>query len=481
MEMLKSSGDSASDRHRKLSAQSVKIAQQCISRMSVLVDKIDEEGGTGPEELQRRLSQLSPALSPLQGMTEEGDDEDDGGLAVDSTDYLETVEPSLRRTISAPIPIIDPSTIRRPSTPQEKPVEKPKIAISPVKPSMATSLRNARKQFEQTQAKNFDPRKTEEILSEIMAKRSRQPSGSLIADFFQTVGSKLKDFQREIKEKAEEEAWRARLGGELQKEELLILQPVIALMAAKENAISGLTADFIKRQRDQLSRAVHDNSMLQLATNEMHLFTFHLVDLLEHNHRELSLQMHELQLKLTIQHYFFTTPLSSQYAMPYRRVSEEADLRLLTKCCELSWQDLFGRLGVREKFRYSHLYAAHSESCLRDGEGLLSAAVEEFKTIPLRPTPFMKLSCVSSVLDMICEDINSLAQTPGGPPVTVNIGSEDLLVLLSFVIVRARLPYLMSEFTFIADLVPEEILRGESGYVLATLQTSINYIEQIKG
>lgn len=491
MEMLRASGSkgASTDRHRKLSAQSVRIAQQCISRISVLVDRVEPEGLAGPEYLQRRLSQLSP-VSPIHGLTEEGDDEDEDGLglnsmdlALNSTDYLEAVEPTLRRTISAPIPIVDPASLRRPTTPAAVEIDTiPKIRISPAKPSVAMSLRNARKQFEQSQVKNFDPRKTEEVLAGIISRRKRQPTGILndrISEFFQTVSGKIKDLQREIKERAEEEAWRTRLGGELQREDVFILEPIISLMAYPGNPISSLTQDFIKRQRDQLNRVVHDQSMLQTAVNEMHLYASHLVDLLEHNHRELALQMYELQLKLTIQHYMFTTPLASQYSAAYKRVNEEADTRLFAKCNEICWQNTLARLGIKEKFQYSHLFNAHGEYCLRDGEGLLADVVEEFKSIQLRPTPYLKLSCVSSVLDMICETINRLAQTPGRPLVEINIGSEDLLVLLAFVMVRGRVPHLMSEFHFIADLIPEEILKGESGYVLATFQTSIHYIEQI--
>lgn len=55
-------------------------------------------------------------------------------------------------------------------------------------------------------------------------------------------------------------------------------------------------------------------------------------------------------------------------------------------------------------------------------------------------------------------------------------GSEDLLLLSAYVLVRSHVPDLSSQLMFISELVPEELVRGEAGYVLATMQTSLDYI-----
>jgi len=54
------------------------------------------------------------------------------------------------------------------------------------------------------------------------------------------------------------------------------------------------------------------------------------------------------------------------------------------------------------------------------------------------------------------------------------------LLLLSYVMVRTRPSSIHSEFAFVSELVPEEILRGESGYVLATVHTCINHVLDIE-
>lgn len=60
-------------------------------------------------------------------------------------------------------------------------------------------------------------------------------------------------------------------------------------------------------------------------------------------------------------------------------------------------------------------------------------------------------------------------------------GSEDLLLLMAYVVMRAQAVGIYSEFEYISALLPEALIRGEAGYVLATLQTSLNYIIELKG
>ncbi len=60
-------------------------------------------------------------------------------------------------------------------------------------------------------------------------------------------------------------------------------------------------------------------------------------------------------------------------------------------------------------------------------------------------------------------------------------GSEDLLLLLAYTVMKAQATEMYSEFEFISALLPEALIRGEAGYVLATLQTSLNYLIELKG
>jgi hypothetical protein len=210
------------------------------------------------------------------------------------------------------------------------------------------------------------------------------------------------------------------------------------------------------------------------------MFSHHLIDLLKHNYPELKLADHELHLKLTIQHYLFTTPLSVEYMATLRHLNTEEDAAFLKKCSDLRWQDVAAKVGLEDRFKHlATQFHPRDEFVLREGEGFLAEIVEDVGKLHSKPTPYLKLACISEVCSNICFAISQLSQVPDCPPVEVNLGSEDLLLLLSFVLIRACPTDIHSQFQFISDLIPEEILRGESGYVLATLHTAIGHVENL--
>lgn len=451
------------EKNRRLSAQSVRMAHKCISRMSELVDHLGPVPKSGEDELRRRLSQLSPTGSPIEtGIPQEEELEvsDEGDNYVD-----QIVQPVPTKPVTLTMSTPQATEHRRVSN--ESPLKQ--VALTPGELA-AFNLRKARKQFEKTQVQHLDPKRTEAILDDIIKRRQRNVT--ILSDLFQVVTGKVKDYQQASKERAEEDAWRIRLGKELASDEVYILDPIIGLLGTPGAPVAALTADFIRRQRDQISR-----SAIQQSIDEIHMFSYHLIDLLKHNHAELDLANHELHLKLTIQHYLFTTPLSVEYLMNLRNQNFDKDATFLKKCCELRWQDLLGKLGIKDRFKT--LVTSRGEPILRDGDGFLADIVEEISRLNSKPTPYLKLACISEVCSNICLTISRLSQVPGSPPVEVNLGSEDLLLLLSFVLTRACPTDIHSQFMFMSELIPEEILRGESGYVLATLHTAIGHIENL--
>lgn len=371
--------------------------------------------------------------------------------------------------------------------------------------SIAHSLRNARKTYENTKIKEqavprahalVNPRLTEEIIGEIIKKRQRNLSSlnERLADLFQTVTGKVLELQSSLHGRAEEDAWMRRLRKVLASDEHEILEPVMAFLAQKGNPVAELVRDFVLRQRDLLARFMRDSGRgapaagrdedkpaVQLCIDECHLFTFRLMDLMQHNYAELQLQDHTTALKLTIQHFLFGTPLASQYMAALRRQHAEADALFGLRCTDLCWQDLFLKLQVREKFRFGRTHDAYA----REGEGLFVDAVEQLRSLAARQTPFQKLAVLVTTCNLICQGVEALAQEqqppagdgPDAP--SYSLGSEDLLLLLAYVVIRAQPTAIYSEFAFVSELIPEEVLRGEFGYVLATLQTCIHHIEQL--
>ena len=57
------------------------------------------------------------------------------------------------------------------------------------------------------------------------------------------------------------------------------------------------------------------------------------------------------------------------------------------------------------------------------------------------------------------------------------VGGEDLLRLFAMtIILLSPLPTLLADLFFIGELCPEVLLRGEAGYVLATVSGATEYL-----
>lgn len=54
-------------------------------------------------------------------------------------------------------------------------------------------------------------------------------------------------------------------------------------------------------------------------------------------------------------------------------------------------------------------------------------------------------------------------------------GTDDLLPVLTYVVVKTRLPQLVSECIAMEEFIHEGYLMGEEGYCLTTLNTAVLY------
>ncbi|XP_058384518.1 VPS9 domain-containing protein 1 isoform X3 [Diceros bicornis minor] len=110
-------------------------------------------------------------------------------------------------------------------------------------------------------------------------------------------------------------------------------------------------------------------------------------------------------------------------------------------------------------------------------------AAQELGLLVLESCPQKKLECVVRALRVICacaEDYYR-AQEAGlqaGPqPGTTVIGADDLLPILSFVVLRSGLPQLVSECAALEEFIHEGYLIGEEGYCLTSLQSALSFVE----
>ncbi|XP_006902926.1 PREDICTED: VPS9 domain-containing protein 1 [Elephantulus edwardii] len=107
------------------------------------------------------------------------------------------------------------------------------------------------------------------------------------------------------------------------------------------------------------------------------------------------------------------------------------------------------------------------------------AAVQELGLLALESCPQKKLECIVRALRVICACAEDCcrAQEARLPSGTTAIGADDLLPILSFVVLRSGLPQLVSECAALEEFIHEGSLIGEEGYCLTSLQSALSYVE----
>ena len=68
---------------------------------------------------------------------------------------------------------------------------------------------------------------------------------------------------------------------------------------------------------------------------------------------------------------------------------------------------------------------------------------------------------------------SSSSSSPG------SLGADDLLPILSFAILRSKLPQLASESRAMSEFIHESYQMGEEGYCLISIQTAIGYLMRL--
>ncbi|XP_040838140.1 VPS9 domain-containing protein 1 [Ochotona curzoniae] len=113
-----------------------------------------------------------------------------------------------------------------------------------------------------------------------------------------------------------------------------------------------------------------------------------------------------------------------------------------------------------------------------------STATQELGLLVLESCPQKKLECIVRALRAICvcaEDYcraqEATPDTTPQPPASAAIGADDLLPILSFVVLRSGLPQLVSECAALEEFIHEGYLIGEEGYCLTSLQSALSYVE----
>ncbi|XP_071670639.1 VPS9 domain-containing protein 1 isoform X6 [Patagioenas fasciata] len=109
------------------------------------------------------------------------------------------------------------------------------------------------------------------------------------------------------------------------------------------------------------------------------------------------------------------------------------------------------------------------------------STIEDLRLIPLETCPRRKLECIVRALRSICECAEEYCGAGDGQgPTSAAIGADDLLPILSYVVLRTGLPQLLSECAAMEEFIHEGYLIGEEGYCLTSLQSALSYLESLQ-
>ncbi|NWT59909.1 VP9D1 protein, partial [Erythrocercus mccallii] len=114
------------------------------------------------------------------------------------------------------------------------------------------------------------------------------------------------------------------------------------------------------------------------------------------------------------------------------------------------------------------------------GRPAYASAVQDLRLIPLETCPRRKLECIVRALRGICECAEEYCGTRDARSLaTAAIGADDLLPILSYVVLQTGLPQLLSECAALEEFIHEGYLIGEEGYCLTSLQSALSYVESL--
>ncbi|XP_041377176.1 VPS9 domain-containing protein 1-like [Gigantopelta aegis] len=105
------------------------------------------------------------------------------------------------------------------------------------------------------------------------------------------------------------------------------------------------------------------------------------------------------------------------------------------------------------------------------------SAVIELCRVKEHYTMLSKLECVVRVCRLVMTSVEEYYQADGdSSEKSPNVGADDLLPILTYIVIKSCLPQLVSECSAMSEFIHEGYIMGEEGYCLTSLQTAILHI-----
>lgn len=253
----------------------------------------------------------------------------------------------------------------------------------------------------------------------------------------------------------------------------IVLSRVIAAFMThqKDHPVVQLTDDFIRRL-DHLLGPECTGSRQEIA-DELHLFTRHFCSWFEQQYGP---GVSSLGAELGMQEYIFGTGAYNLLFPLYLYPKDDCDdMGMNRKLTCLGWKETVTRIGLSAQYA-GKLQREMTVFPVSSDPPALRPALAMFTRIMTARSPHSKLQVLLKTCTELCRAFPDPSNVTGQP----EIGAEDLMRLLALVLVRSCVGWRMrGEAAFMGDLVPEGVLNGEAGYVLATLQAAMDFCLQL--
>ncbi|XP_076448944.1 VPS9 domain-containing protein 1-like [Babylonia areolata] len=175
----------------------------------------------------------------------------------------------------------------------------------------------------------------------------------------------------------------------------------------------------------------------------------------------------------------FFKPLWKFLIMLFRLANYQEEVLVackMTQKCGAGPRDM----GVTDKLCLVPLDRKDPSPSSPPGEGQVqpyAQAISHLTCIQNHYTMLSKLECVVKVVHLIFDSIKEFYISQGCAPSDVpNVGADDLLPVMSYVVMQSRLPQLVSECQAMAEFIHEGYMMGQEGYCLTTLETAVSFI-----